>query len=290
MKRHSGFAIIAVALACALSGCQTQPSGPGSGSFAALSREQLVEKINANNQKIPTLWARINLRADIRNPDTGKRTTVYADHGYLFYRAPGELRLRANKDVAGLLLDLGINSQRYWVIAPDPGPDTMWWGNIEAEPQRSEIPLRPQDMLEILAIRPIDVTGPDAPKLQYSQKDEAYMLIWYRQVGGRYFVSREIFYDAGTLLPKTVLLFAADGSLALRAKLSNHGTIVAPSKPEPRMAREYELLLPESRSRAELRLLDLTISREGVPNDASFRFPEKRSVAKEKQIDAHVPK
>jgi len=273
-----------------LSGCQTQPSGPGTGGLSALSREQLVEKINANNQRIPTLWARINLRADIRNPDTGKRTTVYADHGYLFYRAPGELRLRADKDVAGLLLDLGINTQRYWVIAPEPGPDTMWWGNVQAEPQRSEIPLRPQDMLEILAIRPIDVAGPDAPKLQYSQKDKAYMLIWYRQVAGRYFVSREIFYDPDTLLPKTVLLFAADGSLALRANLTDHGQVDSPTKPEPRMAREYELLLPESRSRAELRLLNMTISRESVPNDASFRFPEKRSVAKEKQIDAHVPK
>lgn len=285
MKRLSSL-IIALAGVAWLAGCQTQPMRKQ----PQLSLPDVVQKINANNEKIPTLWARINLDAEVRNPENGKVTKVFANGGNLHYRAPNELRLWAKKDIAGLLLDLGINTERYWLIAPEPGPDMMWWGYVQTEPRQSEIPLRPQDLLEVLAIRPIQPTGPDAPRLRYSDKDRAYVLSWYHQNANRVTVSRQIFYDQETLLPGTVLLFTADGALALRARLSEHIEIESPTAPKPRMAGKYQLLLPESRSKATLRVMRMQLSNDGAPNDASFRFPQKRTVAKEKQIDAQVSK
>lgn len=290
MKRLSSL-IIMFGIAVLLAGCQTQPPRGRGLQGPQLSLPDLVQKINANNQQLPTLWTRINLEADIRNPDTGKRRSVYADSGYLYYRSPDELRLVANKDIAGLLLDLGINHERYWLIAPEPGPDMMWWGYTQAEPQQSEIPLRPQDMLQILAIQPIALSGPDVPTLRYSAKDQAYILIWYRKVNGQYTVSREIFYDQESFRPKTVLLFGTDSSLVAKAQLSSYADVDSPSKPKPQIAREYEVLLPQSRSWARLRLVDdMTISHKGTPNDRNFQFPPTRIVSKEKQIDAQVSK
>lgn len=274
---------VIVLAALAIAGCQTQPPRAGQAQ-PTLSLPELVQKINANNQRLRTLWTRITLEVDMRDPDTGRRDSFYADGGNLHYRAPGELRLWAKKDIAGLVLELGINAEKYWLIAPKP--DTMWWGYVRNEPREAEIPLRPQDMLEILAIRPVDLSGPDAPVLRYSQKDEAYTLVWYRRTSGRYLVSREILYDQETLLPKTVLLFAPDGSLAVRATLSDYGDVDTPTKPKPQMARKYKLLLPGSRSQAILRVLNMTVSHEGAPDDRSFKMPAIRTVSKEKQIDA----
>lgn len=286
MKRLNALFVILVA-ALLLAGCQAQPpraQGP------QLSLPDLVAKINANNQKIPTLWARIGMYAEIRDPETGKKTTVYAADrdGSLQYRASNELRLRVIKDVAGLVLDLGLNQERFWVAAPE-GPNTMWWGEVGGhDVSPSQMPIRPQDVLEVLAIRPIDLAGPDAPTMRYNGKEKAYVLTWYRPEAGRYAVSRQVFYDQKSLEPKTVLLFDTAGKLALRAKLSNYGEIDAPSKPAPSVSKEVELYMPESRSTANLRLLDVALSRGELPNDTSFRYPEKPPVAKVIRVDAQV--
>lgn len=295
MKRPSHLVIIAISLAGILCGCQTQPpgAGPASGAGLALSREQLIEKINANNQRIPTLWTRVGLYAEIRDPETGKRTTVNAvdRDGSLQYRAPDELRVRVVKDVAGLVLDIGLNHQRFWVTAPAPGPDTMWWGEVGRQDVRqSQMPIRPQDVLEVLAIRPIASAGPAAPTMRYNDKEKAYVLTWYRQVRGQPVVSRQTFYDAKSLAPKIVLLFDPDGKLALQAELSKYTEIESAAQPAPSVARLVQLYMPESRSIANLRLLDVTISQKGFPNDTSFRYPEKPPVAKVKQVDAQVSK
>jgi hypothetical protein len=285
MHRATGLLIlITVVLA---GGCQT--SRPAADRLATPPRE-IVARINANSQRIPSLWARINLYAEMRDPETGKRQSIYATGGNLLYRAPGDLRMRATKDLAGLLLDVGINSDRYWVIAPPPGPDKMWWGYVHSQSQPAEMLLRPQDLLAALAIRPIDLAGSEASDLRYRREGDVDVLTWYSRSGGQDRAVREVFYDSETLLPKTVVLFGADGRAALEAKLSNYASVDSPSKPEPRVARLCQLRFPQDGSWAELRLLDMQISRKGVPNEGSFTFPERPPVSKVKQVGVEPAK
>ena len=286
MKRPSSL-IVALAAALLLAGCQVQPSAPPR---PLLSLPDLVQKINDNNQRIPTLWARIGLYAEIRNPETGKKTTVYAADrdGSLQYRAPDELRLRVIKDIAGLVLDVGLNHERFWVAAPE-GPNTMWWGEVgRPDVSLSKVPIRPQDVVEVLAIRPIDLAEPNAPTMRYDSKQEAYVLSWYRSKADKYLVSRQICYDRHSLEPKSVLLFDAEGKLAVRAKLSKYSQIDTPVEPAPSVCRLVQLYMPESRSMADLRLLDVALSQKGAPSDASFRYPERPPVAKVIRVDAQV--
>src|SRR5512133_2995043 len=91
---------------------------------------EVIAGINQNNAAIPTLWSRFDFEAEIKESRDKKSETV-VDKGRLQYRAPAEFRLIANKELVGPILDLGMNRERYWMIAPKPGPDTMWWGYVK---------------------------------------------------------------------------------------------------------------------------------------------------------------
>lgn len=288
MKRPSHLIILAISLAGMLCGCQTQPPGSAAGAFAPLSREQLIEKINANNERIPTLWARTSFDAEIHDTQSGKTTRVYADDGYFQYRAPDEISIRASKVGVGLVLDVGLNHERFWLAALAPGPDTMWWGYTRSSMVKSEIPIRPQDVLQILAISPISSSGPDVPGLSFDARKNASILSWYRRTPGGFGVIRQIAYDSEAM-PRHVRVFDADGHLAMQAELSKHRNVEGASA-DAKVATNYDVYLPASRSSMVLRLRGMQISHGTAPNDASFKYPEKPPVAKVIRVDAQVSK
>jgi hypothetical protein len=303
-RRYSAVSMvpaIAVVLAAGLlflAGCAPKEPPKPRGYFGPTDTlPQLVSRINANNQRIPTLWCRVTYDVNLHDPETSKTTSLYDEKaGTLQYRAPAEFRLRANKTGVGLVMDMGINDERYWLVAPAPGPDAMWWGNVD-QPQpagHSDIPIRPEDILQVLAVATFntDLTAEPAPVLRFNNDADAYMVVSVAREPDRYVAVREVWYDRQTLLPTIVLLFDPNGRIVLRAYLKAHQEIPTETKPGPRIATQFDIWLPDTGSKMILSLSDLSLTHKEAPNDLSFRFPGFGLVpeSKVKQVDAQVQK
>ncbi|HSU65488.1 MAG TPA: hypothetical protein VLJ39_01325, partial [Tepidisphaeraceae bacterium] len=80
-----------------------------------LTLSQLVATINANNDRIPTLWATLNYNATIN--DHGQVHSVTSDDGVLLYQRPNNFRLVGKQALVGTVFDIGTNDRQYWLEA-----------------------------------------------------------------------------------------------------------------------------------------------------------------------------
>lgn len=294
MKRSSLY-LTALLLAASLTGCipRHAPTSQPGYFGPTLSLPELAQQINANNARLPTLVASTAYDADIRDPETGKITSVYDTLGAIQYRAPADFRMRLNKTAAGNVLDLGTNKELFWLVAPE-GPQTMWWGHVGAKVDaRSEIPIRPEDLLQVLAIGTLntDLLALPAPVLRFNNDQDRYMLIWVDRTAREFQARREVWYDRKTLAPVLVLLFDSTGRVVLRAYLSDHRPVDGMDG-GPVTARRYDIFFPQTRSHLvlDMRREKVQLTKGNAPNDGSFRFPPMDIVPKVKQVDAESSK
>lgn len=252
----------------------------------------VVNAINANNRKLPTLWASIReMEASIVD-DRGRRHDEVL-RGTVLYRSPREVSLVGTKDPVGAVVTIGSNRDTYWLVAKDPGPDTAWWGRYEhlgsdcAQP----IPIRPDLILEVLGVSAIetDFSALPAPVMRFNPQADAYMFVWVGKLPNRFVATREIWYDRKTKRPTRVALFDEHGRTILSAFLSRHVPVEVPGLPEaewPTVAGEYRLFFPDSGSRLRLAMGDVKLSNRGAPNDKTFTFvPQRAGVSKVIQLD-----
>lgn len=234
----------------------------------------VVERINQNNTRIPTLWARGYFEATIID-DRQRRQFVNGD-AVILMRKPGEFRMVGRKDVAGQVFELGTTADQYWMIVR-PEADTMWWGSYDrlehADP--SLIPIRPDLLMQVLAVADIDtdLTRPPAPVMRFNNDADSYMLVWVDRVPGRFVAQREIWYDRQTLLPRLVLLFDADGRIVARAYVSDHKPVDPSDPASPRVATRHRLFFPASGTKLDLTLETVRFEHNGVPRAGSIAFP-----------------
>ncbi len=236
---------------------------------------EVITEINANNQRVPTLWARHYFEATI--PNKKKDPEFVNGDGVLMYQSPQSLRLIGNKALAGRVFEIGSNAERFWLTIL-PELDTMWWGEYSQidtfDP--ADVPIRPDQLLAVLGVGPIDteLLHEPAPVLRFNNDADAYMLVWNVRRTDRWVAQREVWYDRATKLPRSVLLFDADGRVTLRAFLSNHQPVeTGQAGPKPRIATEYRLFFPLTGAKMSFELSDMKISRGGLPNQRSFAFP-----------------
>jgi hypothetical protein len=264
-------------------GCQPPPPTTKPYFGPTLSMARVINAINANNQKLPSLFARHNYDATIID-DNGKSHFVNGN-GVLLYRSPSDLRLEGEKDLVGTVFDLGTNDQNYWLKVV-PELDTLWIGDyadltadVMAERQ---IPIEPYAILQVLGITPLDTNLNDlpAPVMRFNNDTDSYMIVWSGHLPDRWVAQREVWYDRKSLLPRLIFLFDAKGRVILRARLSHPVQVNVPGlKPAdwPSIATAYELFFPETGSKMDLTLSGLVLSKgEGpraVPSDRSFAAP-----------------
>ena len=275
-----------------VAGCIPKPVTPKGYYGPTESMVEVARRINANNQAIPTLFARISyIDINIVDPKTRKSTFVNAD-GTLFVRKPRELLLRGRKAVQDAF-EIGSTDDRYWLSVPLQ-EDTMWWGwyrNI-GKPCAAEMPIRPDAVGEVLGIGDIgaDLLQLPAPVMRFNNDLDVYMITWQEKTPDHWYATREIWYDRATLRPRKVLLFDRNGRDVLRANLSEHVQVQLPGKtPEqlPWIASNYDLFFPETGSTMAMRLADVAlVSRTKHPREGTIRFPEQPNVSKVIQIDA----
>lgn len=256
---------------------------------------QVVADINANNERLPSLWARHEFEATVVD-ERGKSRFVNGD-GYLLFRQPRELRLIGKKPGVGNIFEIGSNDERFWLtIRPPNEPSEIWWGNYAnlGKPCVEEIPIRPDLILEVLGVSRIetDFTREPAPTMRFNNDQDAYMFVWNVRGPDRWIAQKEVWYDRETKLPRLVNLFDENGRVILSAYLSKHQPITTGPAgaaggeiPPPMIATDYRLFFPDNGTRMWFQLKDMELQHNGVPNDRSFAFPENPGVDREIQID-----
>ena len=267
----------------ALAGCCHCPPATGNGQPYMGPTEpmaRVVAQINSNNEKIPSLWSSLYYKANII--DDKKQAHFVNGEGTLLYRQSMDLRLIGRKDPAGTIFDIGSNSNQFW-LRVIPELDTMWWGTYRTlenvDPDHLGIPIRPDLVLSVLAISPIDTNfrQQPAPVMRFDSQQRAYVLLWVAPLPDRWIALREVWYDMNTLHPKLVLLYDQNGRVALRADLGLFKQIEVAGQPKekwPWIAGDYKLAFPETGSTMELTLSDDSVLRHGaLPMDKSFAMP-----------------
>ena len=77
-----------------------------------LPMAEVVTRINANNSRIPTLWANVReMEVDFVDDDKKRHHEILG--GALNYRAPRDVSLVGTKDLAGKIVQLGSNLDTY---------------------------------------------------------------------------------------------------------------------------------------------------------------------------------
>lgn len=278
-----------------ITGCRAPVRDAPRGYFGPTeSIHAVVQKVNANNEQIPTLRGAGDFEAWIKEDPNGKTQFVNGELTLLYSR-PHSMRLIGKKDVMGSIFEIASNDERYWMIVrpPDNAEHLMWWGTHAnaANVDPKKIPVRPDLVLEVLGLQTLstNLLEPPMPVMRFNNDKDAYMVVWHERLPDRLVALKEIWYDRVTLRPKLVLLFDANGRIVLRAYLSNHKPLevpgVAPAE-WPDVATRYELLFPDTGSKMIIRLVDdVALKRNNAPNPRSFLFPEDPGVSRVIPID-----
>jgi hypothetical protein len=271
------------ALAFAAAGCPPPQAPAPKGYFGpTISPQAVVNSVNANNQRIATIWASGDFEAEI-HPDPANRQTSDFLNGelVLLYRAPDQILLVGKKDVAGRIFEIGSNGVAYWMTARGQ-TDTCWWGKYatidKLDPKA--MPVRPDLLLDVLGVTPIDsdMLRQPVPVMRFNNDADAYMMVWSLRGPSYWLAQQETWYDRQTLLPRLVNLFDTGGRVVLSAYLSDHMPIA--SSPEsadsgaapPLVATSFRLFFPDTGTRLRFHLTKLKTTNNGIPNEHSFRF------------------
>lgn len=253
----------------------------------ALSLPELVERINENNQKLPSLWAKGYFEALIIEERGGKPSPVLNGTITALHLKPDRLRLKAEKDIFNDVFDMGTDGERLWIGLPLE--KQAYIGTVDnIDPEATEgLPLRPDLILQVLGVNllPTDLTSWPAPVLEYNPDVGLHMVRFVEpaELGQpRLKVSKQVWYEVPSEpelapLPVKVILSGDDGRPLLVANLSRHAR-VGTGDDAPLVATRFLLYFPDtgSKMRIDLNEDDLALVRRtrrtSVPNAASFRF------------------
>ena len=193
-------------LLLSLLGCVTQQQGTHpvqEFSGPTLPMAEVVRRINANNEKLPTLWATHNYLANVL--DDRKRPHRVYGTGAMLYQNPRSLRLVGQKEFVGTIFEVGSNDTQYW-LRITPELNTIWWGNY-ADFDRADaagglpIPIRPDLVVQVLGIATINTNflEPPSPVMRFDRAADAYDFLWVTRGPDRLLAKKEIWYDRQTL-------------------------------------------------------------------------------------------
>jgi hypothetical protein len=248
-----------------------------------LTMNEVAAAINANNQRIPSLWATLNYSATIK---ADRQThSVASDDGVLLYMQPGFFRLNGKKEFVGTVFDMGINDTELWLEIV-PGIKQLQWWTLKGLTSEGTtgIPVDPRAIGQVLAV---SLIGPNflstpVPVMHYEGLSDSYVFNFDEQGPEHWFVQKQIWYDRLTLRPRRLMLYDANGVPLLDARLSNDIRIQTPGAPLanwPQVAGDFRLFFPMDGSTMEFTLKDVRLYKEmpggrRIPNRASFDKPE----------------
>ena len=286
-------------LAIWTTGCCTQPKPTDRAVYRGPteSMDSVIQQINHNNARIPTLWTQLDYSATFVNLEKKTTDTVSGDGG-LIYARPAALLLTGNKDVAGQVFQLGSNDTEFWVkLRSSADTYNYWWGHYAnlGKPGCESIPIRPDLIVQVLGVGlyPSNLLQIPVPVMRFDNENDVYIFDLNARNVDRWETLEEIWYDRQTKLPLRVLLYDDNGRVTLKANLSQHTPVETANLPReqwPKVARHYDLFFPDTGSQISFDFLnDPELQHQArhslVPNADSFKREEPDDNTKVIQID-----
>lgn len=239
-----------------LSGC-CPPAPPPPGVYYGPTDPmwKVVDEINRNSGKIPSLWSQqMSYTATLVDRERQSSQSVSGD-GRMIFRRPMTLLIKGDEAIVGPIFQLGSNDDEFWVRVY-PGDSVEWWGHYRnlGKACCGSIPIRPDLVMEVLGLSIFDsnLLNEPAPIMRFNNEADAYTFLWSVRAPDRRVAQKEIWYDRASKLPVRVLLFDDDGRCLLQARLSKHIRVETPGAPPeswPRAAGHYELFFPDEGTR-----------------------------------------
>jgi hypothetical protein len=232
-----------------------------------------AEIVKAHNQRIDglsSLWARHTIRVNgkLANAKLEKEEA----EGFFQLILPRKVAISITK-VGETYFYLGSNDELYWWLDLTEAKQGFFGRHALATTgtvDRFGIPVHPLDLIELMAITPIDETLlKSSEAITPSRWSSDGSLIWY-DVPARD-ATKRVLVEPTSLLPLCVELLDKNGKVVVRADLSNYLDIPSRSKPtaRPRIPTRMTISVP----RSDLTILiNLNDPETRVPKAAAFDF------------------
>ena len=233
----------------------------------------IAEVVRAHNQRaegLTSLWARHTIRVSgkLANATLEKEEA----EGYFQLILPRKVAITINK-VGETYFYLGSNDELYWWLDLTEAKQGFFGRHAVATTttvDRFGIPVHPLDLIELMAITPIDeglLKKPDSASITRWSSDGE--LIWY-DVAARD-ATKRVLVEPKSLRPAFVELLDKTGKVVVRAELANYLDIPSRSKPgaRPRIPTRMTITVP----RSDLTILiNLNDPETRTPKPAAFDF------------------
>jgi hypothetical protein len=246
------FAAASVCTAALLAGCGSTPKQPSPGPVVtrptqAPSIDAVVKAQNQRVDGLSSLWARHTLRV------SGKLANAKLDkeeaEGHFQLILPRKVAITVTK-VGETYFYLGSNDELYWWLDLTEAKRGYFGRHALATTttvDRFGIPVHPLDLIELMAITPIDEALLKKPGAVTAPKwSSDGQLLWY-DVPARD-ATKRVLVDPKSLVPAFVELLDKNGKVIVRAELANYLDIPSRSKPSarPRIPTRITIDVPRS--------------------------------------------
>ena len=254
--------VVAAAVTLLLAGCGSTPKQSAPGPLVARpgpapSIDAVVKAQNQRVDGLSTLWARHTLRV------SGKLANAKLDkeeaEGHFQLILPRKVAITVTK-VGETYFYLGSNDDLYWWLDLTEAKRGYFGRHALATTttvDRFGIPVHPLDLIELMAITPIDealLRKPGAVSAPKWSSDG--QLLWYDAPARD--ATKRVLVDPKSLLPAFVELLDKNGKVIVRAELSNYLDIPSRSKPpaRPRIPTRVTIDVPRSDLKVLINLYD----------------------------------
>ncbi len=258
--------VLAVAVALGVGGCNGRDNRDP-GPVVVRSTQGLIEQINANNELIPNLWSRVDIRVEW----PGEKHSV---GGHLILRKPDEssappreLLLRGQDSLGVAKFQMGSNSEGYWYELDAPGSKDDVYSFVaygEDSGEQAELAL---DLLSVLGVYELlsDMEKGPWPVLRGYEAPPYYVLSFVQLgEGGRLRAWKDVWWHRRKQQVDLIELFDEKGNRYLSASLKDYQQFKG-----AKLATKIHIVWHEEKLSLDLKLRDVEVD-SGRVSDRSF--------------------
>ena len=241
-RQHPWLLLLALLALLPLGGClfrtHTPPKRNIAGNLKESNRDDLVERINVEAQKIKTMNATVDIAASSGGEKKGKVTDYQEIRGYLLVRKPKDIRMIGLLPVVrNKAFDMVSDGQTFRVSIPPKNRFIVGRNDvIRPAAGQSLENLRPQHIFDALLLQEIDpqneiavlestielMADPKNPKSKQQVEMPSYTIIVLRRAPeGAWYLSRKIVFTRDDLQPHRQIVYDKFGNVATDAHYDN---------------------------------------------------------------------
>ena len=196
---------------------------------------QLVDRINADAQKVKTLNATVDFATSVGGQKKGKVTEYQEIRGYILIRKPSMLRMIGLFPVVrNRAFDMVSNGDTFKLSIPVKNKFIIGSRDVLSPSKNTLENLRPQHILDALLVREIDPSREIAvleagtevvrdPKSKKNVEQASYTVDVIQKEGdGSWILGRKIFISRTDLLPTKQVVYDRFGNIATSATYSSY--------------------------------------------------------------------